>query len=267
MASREPRASLRPYVRDLVGYDERCPRARIRRHFPCPSVVLIVDFGPPVRVTRGGDPRRSARHPGGFAAGLDGVFATVEHGGRQQGVQVDLTPAGARRLFRFPLSELSGQIVALRDLLPAEQRTLAERLAEARGWASRLDLVEEVLVRRILGARVESARVDWAVARIEASGGALEVGALARELGHSPKHVIALFRDQVGVPPKMLARLVRFERVMRGAREPVPVRWAELALAHGYCDQAHLARDVRCFTGLTPTEARRSVTELAGLFG
>lgn len=262
MATREPRSLLVPYVRNLVGYDEwsACPQSR--RQFPEPFVVLIVEFGPPLRVSLGGDERTSSSHAGGFAAGLGDAFAITEHAGRQRGVQVDLTATGARRLFGIPLAELAGQVVALRDLLPAETRRLAEQLDASNDWASRLYLVEEFLARRILGARVDTARVDWAVARIESCGGTLDVGSLARELGHSRKHLIALFHDQVGVTPKLFARLVRFERVIRHARASAALRWADLAIAHGYSDQAHLARDVKRFTGLTPTEARGSQSAL-----
>lgn len=265
MATRAPCEALAPYVLRLVGYDERSPRPQSQRQFPEPFFVLIVEFGPPLSVTLGGDARTTVRHEGGFAAALGDRFAVTEHGGRQRGVQVDLTPTGARRFLGLPLSELAGRIVALRDLLPAESRALSERLSESPDWASRLDRVEELLARRILGARIDTARVDWALARIEASAGTLDVGSLARELGYSRKHVVSLFHDHVGVPPKLLARLVRFERVLRRARAGVPIRWAELALAHGYADQAHLARDVKRFTGLTPTEARGHVPELADL--
>jgi AraC-like DNA-binding protein len=208
-----------------------------------------------LRVALGGDARSAARHPGGFVAGLGDRFAITEHEGRQRGVQVDLTPTGARRLFGIPMSELAGRIVALRDLLPAGQRALTERLSAAREWATRLDLVEEFLVGRMREVRLDTRRVDWALAQIESRGGILDVGWLARELGHSHKHLIALFRDQVGIPPKLLARLVRFERVRRAARADAAIGWAELALAHGYCDQAHLAREVKQLTGLTPTAA------------
>jgi len=260
LASREPCAALRRHVRSLRGYDERAPGPRSRREFPEPWVVLIFEFGESLRVTLGSDARNAPRHPGGFAAGLGDAFATTAHEGRQRGIQVDLAPTGARRLFGLPLSEIAGRLVSLRDLLPAEIDTLACRLEASRDWASRLDLVEALLARRILGARVDTARVDFSLSRIEAAGGALDVGALARELGHSRKHLVALFRDQVGIPPKLLARLVRFERAMRNARGSPEVRWAELALAHGYFDQAHLARDVGRFTGLTPTGARESLS-------
>ncbi|HKC50176.1 MAG TPA: helix-turn-helix domain-containing protein [Myxococcota bacterium] len=256
MATRAPRGLLRPYVRGLVGYDERLRLPQSRCQFPEPFVVLIVEFGSPLRVSLGGDERRAASHSGGFAAGLGDRFAITEHSVHQRGVQVDLTPTGARRFFGIPLSEIAGRIVALGDLLPAETRTLSEQLGESTDWGSRLDLVEALLSRRILRARVDTSRVDWALAGIESSGGSLDVGALARGLGHSHKHLIALFRDQVGVTPKLLSRLVRFERVIRDARVRRSMSWADLALAHGYFDQAHLARDVKRFTGLTPTEAR-----------
>jgi AraC-like DNA-binding protein len=260
-ASREPCALLRPHVRGLRGYDERWPGPRSRRELPEPFVVVIIEIGPTLRVSLGGDERGAARHRGGFVAGLGDRFAITRHEGSQRGVQVDLTPTGARRLFGLPLSEVAGRIVALRDLLPREHAELVERLSATSDWTVRLDLVEALLAGRILEARVETARVDWALAQIEASGGTLDVGALARELGHSHKHLISLFHDQVGVTPKLLARLVRFERVMARARTDSPPSWAELALEHGYFDQAHLVRDFRRFTGLTPTEARRELTE------
>jgi AraC-like DNA-binding protein len=252
LASREPCAPLRRHVRTLTGYDERTAAPRTRREFPQPWLVLIIEFGSPLRVTMGD---HAARNPGGFAAGLGDRFAVTEHLGRHRGVQVDLTPTGARRLFALPMSELAGRIVALRDLFPFEARPLCDRLASAPDWPSRLDLVEQFLIWRILRTRIDTARVDWAVAQIESSGGRVDVGSLARELGHSHKHLIALFHDQVGIPPKLLARLIRFERAMREARSGARIGWADLALAHGYFDQAHLARDVMRFTGLTPTEA------------
>jgi len=253
--SRIPRGLLRHHVRSIEGYDESSPVPQTRREFPEPWIVVIIEFGPGLRVSLGGDARAAASHPGGFVAGLGDRFAVTEHEGRQRGVQVDLTPTGARRLFGIPMSELSHRIVALCDLLPAEDLVLTEQLSAAHDWEKRLDLVEEFLLRRVCEARLDTRRVDWALARIESCGGTLNVGSLARELGCSHKHLIALFRDQVGIPPKLLARLVRFERVRRTASAERGIGWAELALRHGYCDQAHLAREARQLTGLTPTQA------------
>jgi AraC-like DNA-binding protein len=267
MARRRPPAALRPFVRRIVGYDEHSPGPQSQRQFPEPDVTVIIEFGPPLRVALRGDAGVAARYPGGFVAGLGDAFAITEHEGRQRGIQVDLTPTGARRFFGMPMSLLAGRIVALTDLLPVEHRRLAERLEAASDWACRLDLVEAILARGILAGRVDTTRVDWALGRIEATGGTLDVGSLALELGYSHKHLIALFHDQVGVRPKLLARLVRFGRVMGHVRSGAYLPWAEVAAAHGYYDQAHLARDVKHFTGLTPTLARANLSGPADLFG
>lgn len=62
------------------------------------------------------------------------------------------------------------------------------------------------------------------------------------------------FRDQVGVPPKTLARIFRFERACARIRRAGNEGWGEIALACGYYDQAHFNRDFREFAATTPTE-------------
>jgi AraC-like DNA-binding protein len=268
MADREPCALLSSHVVGLSGYDECSPEPQIQRQFPAPYVVCIIEFGPPLLVTMGGGTSSTARHAGGFVSGLGDQFAQTEHAGHQRGIQVDLFPTAARRFFGLPLSELGGgEVVALRDVQPDEHRVLAEQLAELPDWVSRLDLVESILCRRILGAELDTRRVDHALGLIESSGGRHNVAEIARELGCSGKHLISLFRDQAGVPPKLLSRLVRFDRVMQRARSGAPLRWSDVALEYGFSDQAHLAREVRHFTGLSPTEARQHAPTIAELLG
>jgi AraC-like DNA-binding protein len=265
IATRRPWEPLRPYVRDLVGFEERSPRPRERRQFPGPSVVLIVALGTPLRVGLGPEGRASSHPRGGFAVGLGEDFGTTWHAGCQLGIQVDLTPTGARRLFERPLCELAGRVIPLRELLPQADEGWIDRLESEPDWSARLGEVERLLAGRLSRSRVDCARADWAVDRIRRAAGDVRIGGLARELGISPKHLIALFRDRVGVRPKQLARLERFSRVMQRLAGRGPAHFAELAREHGYFDQAHLAREVRRLTGLTPTAARASL--LAGPFG
>ena len=242
---------LRPFVRSWVDYTERARAPLRRRELPGPQVVLIVEFGPPLRVFESGSDERSALHPGGFVAGLDDSFSLTEHAGFQSGLQVNLTPLGARSLFRVRARELARQVVDSRDLLP-ELRYLTEELFHSR---ERFRLLERVLTERCTeGASPPS--VNWARRRIEASGGLLEIGELSLELGYSRKHLVALFEEHVGFSPKRYANLVRFDRVTQALRAGPSMPWAELALRHGYADQSHLCRELRRFSGLTPSALR-----------
>ena len=94
----------------------------------------------------------------------------------------------------------------------------------------------------------------WAWRRLSDSRGGVEIGALAGELGCSRKHLIARFREQVGLPPKTIARILRFREGALDLQNGGGDRLAEVAQDCGYYDQAHLNRDFREFAGLTPTE-------------
>jgi transcriptional regulator GlxA family with amidase domain len=63
-----------------------------------------------------------------------------------------------------------------------------------------------------------------------------------------------LFSDRVGLTPKLFCRLLRFQRARAVADEIAAPAWAQLASLCGYFDQAHLIKDFREFTGLTPAE-------------
>jgi len=267
MATRSPAKHLRPYVRDFCGYMEQAAGVLRRREFPGPQVVVIFEFGPPIRIYEYGTERESSRYPGGFVAGLCDASTLTEHDGFQRGLQLNLTPIGARLFFGVPMSELAGRVVSVRDLLPKKHRDVAEQLEALPDWDARFDLIERLLDERIAQARVQTSVVSWAFRRIEECGGAVDIRALVRELGYSQRHVIGLFRDHVGLPPKLLARIVRFDRLMKHLRAGTSETWAQLALEFGYYDQSHLVRDVRQFTGMTPTKARGMMLDLAGVSG
>ena len=76
---------------------------------------------------------------------------------------------------------------------------------------------------------------------------------MARETGLSRRRFAQLFREQVGLTPKLYCRLHRFQQVLRQIASGAPVDWADLALAGGYCDQAHLVNEFRNFSGISPS--------------
>jgi AraC-like DNA-binding protein len=109
---------------------------------------------------------------------------------------------------------------------------------------------------RLLGvpmAELSGQLVDRAWERLVATGGAVPIAQLADEVGWSHRHLIARFRQQIGLRPKTAARLVRFERVLGRLDERQRLDWGLVARETGYADQAHLIRDFHQFTGTTPT--------------
>ena len=78
------------------------------------------------------------------------------------------------------------------------------------------------------------------------------IAELVSTTGLSSRRFIQLFKEQVGLPPKLFARLQRFQRALASAHLNSKTDWAEIALDCGYYDQSHLIRDFNEFAGMSP---------------
>ena len=248
-----PHPALRPYITLYCGYDERVAAGR-RMQVPHPDVVLVIGLGSTLRVV---DPRRPADgtiERLSFIAGVHDAYVFTESAQPTRGLQVNLTPIGAHLLFRVPMDSLANRVVELEDLFGIGAPRLVERLHEAGTWSQRFDILDEAILGRVLSARAPNPLVVRAAHVLRATRGAASIARLARDLECSQRHLIATFREQIGVTPKTYGRIVRFDHAVKRLRHPDGLRWAEIADASGYYDQAHLIRDFHEFAGQTPSE-------------
>jgi AraC-like DNA-binding protein len=253
LVERRAAPRLRHRVDHYYGYAERTPGLTRQREPLSKGVVLIFGLGPELRLV---DPAHSERPPtrlGSFVAGLDDSCAVIEHDGEMRGLQVDLTPLAARMIFQVPMHELARRTVALEDVFGREAPRLEERLFEARSWSERFEVVEAALWARLQAAEAPPPDVDWAWRRLADAHGQIGIEALAGELGCSRKHLAARFREHVGLPPKLVARMLRFRETVELLLSSPQSTIADVAARCGYYDQAHLDRDFRDFAGTTPS--------------
>lgn len=234
---RAPAAPLAGRVTTYYGFEEETPEPVQQREGPGTDVVVILTFDEHWLID-------GERHTS-FVGGLYDRQVTTEHPGRSLGMQINLDPLAARAFVGAPLHELAHRTVSLEAVVDAP--FLIEQLAEA-DWKTRFALLDETLALRLAGAH-PSREIAWAWQRLRATHGRVPIGALAAELGWSRKRIVARFRDEIGLPPKSVARLLRFER----ARELAgTMPWGELAFECGFSDQSHLIADFRRITGRTP---------------
>lgn len=236
----------------FAAYREETAGPFRRRERAAAHVVLIFDLGPTLRFL---DPETEAfkgAHRGGFIAGLHGGHVLTETSGRQSGVQVNFSLPGALRCFGPVLGELADQVVPLADLLGPEGRGMVERLQEVNDYGTRLALVEEMLLRRFAEAPPADGIAAEAFRRLNRSHGALGIDALARDLDCSRKHLTQSIRRAYGLPPKQIARMLRFNRAAARLEAMASPDLSAVALDCGYADQAHMTRDFKEFSGYPP---------------
>jgi AraC-like DNA-binding protein len=168
---------------------------------------------------------------------------------------VRLHPAGAWALLAHPLCELADVTGDLGDLLGRTVAELAERCVDAATGIERVRRTVSWLGRQLQrpDAGIADPAVQWVARSIAATGGSRAIGSLRAEAGLTDGRLIALFRQQVGVTPKRLARIHRFDRALtlltRGGGT-----LADVAFRAGYYDQPHMNAEFREMAGLTPRE-------------
>jgi AraC-like DNA-binding protein len=261
-----PTDRMAPFVRRFNAYAERDTAFVRRRELPSGLATLVFNLGQELRVEHAA--KAPTAYPAGtaFYAGLTSTYAVTETDRSQEGAQVMLTPLGARLLLGFPLSTVGDRLINPIDLFGAAARDTIERLQEVNSHAGRLLILEQEIERRlVLSNRSLPRGLVWALQRLQASAGRVGVASLATELGCSRKHLTVRFGREFGMPPKLFARTLRFDRAVRLLRRDQVTSWAELADACGYADQAHLTRDFHAFAGSPPASfIRRKLPDEGG---
>jgi AraC-like DNA-binding protein len=266
---RWPAEPLRRYVANYTGYRQRgVPPAR-HRGLPSPFLTLIVTLDEPLVILAHPDPRQPPGDFGTLLGGLHSAPALITHDGAQSGTQVSLRPLGARALLGLPAGELAETDVPAEAVLGGVCAELRARAVAAPSWPERFAILDEILLRLMTHAgpdRAAAPEVGWAWRQLLAAGGTIRIADLAAETGWSGRHLTSRFRAEIGLTPKAAARVIRFDRARHllvrraaavghdGGADDGGHRLADLAVACGYFDQAHLAREFRSLAGCPPSQ-------------
>ena len=245
-------AELAGMVASITGYQENGRRLDGSVEMASLVVPLVIGFGAPFSIALGRKPKRGDNY-GSFTSGLYAGHVLIDSTGDSACIQVNFTPLGAYRFFGLPMRELSARMVTLADLADAEIGVLARRLEDAVDWTRRLDLTEAFVLARIRRGPAVDAAVASAYRELAFCHGDIRIAAIAARLGWSRKHLSQRFQDEVGLSPKAVARIFRFNRLLTLAGAERSADWAGLAVECGYADQAHLTREFAEFAGTTPT--------------
>lgn len=188
--------------------------------------------------------------PPAIVTGPSDTYTSAE-GGCAPAIVAQMAPLGAYKLLGPVVSEIGGTIVGLEDIVGADARRLSEQVRSARTWEERGRLLDAFLLDRAAHGPQPSPEVTQAWHLLARSRGTDPIGAIARQVGWSHKHLITRFTQQIGVTPHLAARLLRLSMVWRHLDDQQS--WARIAAECGYADQAHLTREFRHLTGTTPS--------------
>ena len=161
---------------------------------------------------------------------------------------VRFRPGMARSFLGLPPSELTDRSAPLEDLWRRRAGELHRRLDDAKSIRDAM----RILLGSLPAPRNAPSPVQQAIEAVAATHGAADLESAARSANLSPRHFRRRCLEECGLTPKRLCRVLRFRRACRLAGDSARPDWSAIAYEAQYFDQAHLIRDFREFTGLTP---------------
>jgi AraC-like DNA-binding protein len=254
-----------PSLRDLVHRiwvlrGPADPAARFQRIMPDGRAELIFNLADAIESR---ERHGAERQPLSLLVGPNRTAVEIRPTGQLHLIGVRFRPEALSAWLRINASELVDRAYRVDDLPVPLERSLAEQLASVDDGAA------VSMLCRHLAASAALVPADLRLrAAVELALGDHEArpAAIAETVGMSHRQLDRLFRERVGIGPKPLLRLGRFQRALRmleqGGRRPI----AAAAVGAGYYDEAHLARDFRLFAGLSPGRYLRETRELARNF-
>jgi AraC-like DNA-binding protein len=281
-----PPARLRPFVSGYTGYRQEGVAPLRHRGLPSPELTFIVTLDDPLAIDAHPDPGQPAGSYDTLLGGLHTSPALVSHQGRWSGVQLGLTPLGARMLLGLPAGGLANWDAEATDVIGGFALQLRELVVEQPTWAGRFAVIDRLLERRAAQADADRRatvrpEVGYAWRRLRETRGGVGVAELAAETGLSTRRLGSLFLDEFGLTPKESGRVFRFAHARRRIGQAVGgglptaggggaagggtagrdrfnaaaagATLATLAAECGFYDQAHLAREFRALAGCPPS--------------
>jgi len=203
--------------------------------------------------------------PRAFLAGQLSRYLLLEPGRHVQTFAVRFRPAGAALLTGGGVDALTDRQERIENVLGPIGIELTERLLLARDDSGRQNLVEAFLLERVRRTQ-QDGRVEAVVDSILRDAPGANVARLAEAVSLSPRQLERRFAARVGLSPKAFARTMRFQSLFRMLGDEAGQRFADLALAAGYFDQAHLSRDFRELSGQTPRQLLAAQGEVSSHF-
>lgn len=211
----------------------------------------------------GGLERRSAPSA---VIGARSIYEIVNTSDMADLIGIVFQPDGFPLFASHAADLFSNRGVDLEDVWGVRVRALRDRLRELSTPQARLHCFERFLA-QTFGARLLQARpmhhcaVDYALRRFAHAPSVVTVRDVARSTGWSERRFSQVFREQVGLSPKVWCRVQRFQRAVKQLHAGVDVPWSRMALDCGFFDQSHFANEFRAFSGVDVTtySARRTV--------
>jgi AraC-like DNA-binding protein len=249
-----PCPALQPYVRCYAVREFNTSGADFIKPLPAYhefSIAFTLGGSISTSKTVYGDAISGSQHIIGLQTAHKG---SVIYSGNVKLLNIIFTPNGFYKLFNLPLNLLTNRVYKVSDIIVKGMTTFNERINEAKNLTDMKNVADELLLSNLLRSKTSDVcnSITSTSSIIFQNKGNVNVKNLACEANMSLRSFEKKFAEQVGIAPKIYARLNRFNhalflRMINSSRS-----WTDISHQCGYYDQMHFIKEFKEFAGDSP---------------
>lgn len=245
-------------VRDTTGCAPLTPGQRLNRFPAAPMCSVVWTISGELEAAAPGLTLADVRMPSVLFGGPRSLPLVSYNPGPVHSFVLMFYPSALHALTGIAMAPLLDQFQLFEVLFDAEWQALSQAVLAAPDDEARVALVENFLAPRWQMARQ---RDDQPASAIQDWVRRLGVQAASSGLASGARNIERRIKAWAGQPMRTLLRMRRAEQLFLDERDAMlqgNISWSDIAAQGGYADQAHLCREIRDITGLTPTELARA---------
>ncbi|MBS1929683.1 MAG: AraC family transcriptional regulator [Bacteroidetes bacterium] len=164
---------------------------------------------------------------------------------------VDFKPGGLHRLIKIPFIEFADKDLDAETVFPSTLKLVNERLSSAESYSEMMAIIETFFIELMQQSGNEYSIIDHILTEVVKDPDT-SIKWLASNSYLSTKQLIRKFHEKIGISPKTFLRIARFNQTYWMHLKNPGLSWFQIAMACGYTDYQHLAKEYKQFANNTP---------------
>lgn len=261
-----PRPELQPYIESFWVFESPIGMPSTENSLAAPNGCpkLIIPYENSITSIANGRVAESQEHGLYFVGNQEGATLLSTSQRRTGFIGIEFLPHGAYPIFGIPMVETANCLLSADEVFAGWGRRVREILGNLECVVDKVDFIQGQLVQVLDERRRQNQIVEYCVQALRSSNGLITISDLQRKTGYSRRYLEILFKNHVGLPPKVLAGIYRFQRFYRKWAQRRPYAELKDELYDYYYDQAHFTKEFKRMTGFSP---QRFTAEISNEFG
>src|SRR5215475_108639 len=262
----EPNEELKPYIQSLWVFESQVgmPPAQSNLAAPNGCSKLIVPYENSVTSIADGRVQESYEQGLYFVGNRDSSTLLSTRPRKTGFIGIEFHPYGAYPVFGIPMSETTNRLLTADALFGKWGENVREVLRNETTVDRKVDQLQRFLVDSLRSRNLQNPLINFCVSALKRTNGLISIRELERKTGYSRRYLEILFKNHVGLPPKAMAGIFRFQKFYQKWAAGVPFEEIREQLYDDYYDQAHFTKAFKKMTTFSP---EHFILEVSNEFG